>query len=86
VVVALNGLLLIVVKRGNIGECEEKVFHSVLKSVVEEFVECKFVEARQESVVIELSDVRRACALLLNTFELIFCCLRFIGFNPGFKK
>jgi hypothetical protein len=78
---SLNGLLLIVVKQSNIRECEEKVFDSIPKSVVEEFAESKFVEARQESVVIELSDVRRACALLLNTFELIFGCLRFIGFT-----
>jgi hypothetical protein len=43
--VAFDGLLLVVVERGNVGECEEEIFHSILESVVEEFVERKFVEA-----------------------------------------
>jgi hypothetical protein len=38
-------LLLVVVRLGDVGECEEEVFHSILESVVKEFVEPNFVEA-----------------------------------------
>jgi hypothetical protein len=38
-------LLLIVLEGGDVGECEEEIFHSVLESAIEEFVEHKFVKA-----------------------------------------
>jgi hypothetical protein len=42
--VTYEGLLLIVVERSDIRECEEEVFHSILGSIVEEFKECNFIK------------------------------------------